>query len=84
MWKVRQCTPRVNDPTIQPMPFIDFSSSYVLRSIALFPKQGSDDPWRIHQNYLRDIQAFLRADISRDMEFVSPAPMADQPVGLAA
>ncbi len=48
-------TPRNHDPSITEEPFIDFSSGYVQRSIDLFPKQGSRPPWRLHQNYARDI-----------------------------
>ncbi len=51
----RQCTPQNRDPSITPQPFIDFSSSYVLRHIEEFPKQGSKAPWRLHQNYALDI-----------------------------
>ncbi len=49
------CTPRNRDPSITAEPFIDFSSGYVQRSIDQFPKQGSRTPWRLHQNYARDI-----------------------------
>jgi cation diffusion facilitator CzcD-associated flavoprotein CzcO len=49
------CTPQNRDPSITEEPFIDFSSGYVQRSIAEFPKQGSRTPWRLHQNYARDI-----------------------------
>ena len=51
----RQCTPRNDDPTITELPLIDFSSSYVLRAIESFPKQGSRAPWRLYQNYLIDL-----------------------------
>jgi monooxygenase len=52
-----QCTPNNHDPSVEPQPFIDFSSGYVQRSIDKFPKQGSKAPWRLHQNYARDILA---------------------------
>ena len=51
----RQCTPHNRDPSVAELPFIDFSSGYVLRSIDQFPKQGSKAPWRLHQNYALDI-----------------------------
>ena len=51
----RQCMPHNGDPTIEPMPSIDFSSGYVQRSIAKLPKQGSKRPWRLYQNYALDI-----------------------------
>jgi cation diffusion facilitator CzcD-associated flavoprotein CzcO len=50
-----QCVPVNHDPSVKPQPFIDFSSGYVLRSIDKFPKQGSKAPWRLYQNYPRDI-----------------------------
>jgi monooxygenase len=50
-----QCTPLRSDPSITAEPFIDFSSSYVLRAIEHFPKQGSKAPWRLYQNYALDI-----------------------------
>jgi cation diffusion facilitator CzcD-associated flavoprotein CzcO len=50
-----ECRPHNSDPTVKPEPFIDFSSSYVLRSIDKFPKQGSKAPWRLYQNYALDI-----------------------------
>jgi len=50
----RQCTPRRGDAGTE-QPWIDFSSGYFQRSLHLFPKQGARTPWRLHQNYLRDI-----------------------------
>jgi monooxygenase len=50
-----QCRPHSSDPSIASEPFIDFSSSYVLRSIDQFPRQGSRAPWRLYQNYALDI-----------------------------
>src|SRR4030081_111498 len=51
----KQCMTHNRDPSIVEQPFIDFSSSYVLRSIDKFPKQGSKAPWRLYQNYALDI-----------------------------
>ncbi|MGH3119386.1 MAG: flavin-containing monooxygenase, partial [Gaiellales bacterium] len=53
----RQVTPRNDDPTIEAVPFIDFSSGYIQRAIHKFPKQGSRAPWRLYQNYAFDIVA---------------------------
>ncbi len=50
-----QAVPLNDDPSVLPEPFIDFNAGYVLRSIDNFPKQGSRTPWRLHQNYARDI-----------------------------
>jgi cation diffusion facilitator CzcD-associated flavoprotein CzcO len=68
-----QCMPRNSDPSIREEPFINFSSSYVLRSIDKFPRQGSKAPWRLYQNYVLDIMT-LRFGTLDDgaMEFSKP------------
>jgi cation diffusion facilitator CzcD-associated flavoprotein CzcO len=50
-----QCTPRVNDPDVEPEPIIDFNSGYVQRALHTLPRQGSKTPWRLHQNYVKDL-----------------------------
>jgi monooxygenase len=52
----RQCTPR-RDPSVAEQPWVDFSSGYVQRALDKFPKQGSKAPWRLYQNYARDLLA---------------------------
>ncbi|HEY7952762.1 MAG TPA: NAD(P)/FAD-dependent oxidoreductase [Solirubrobacteraceae bacterium] len=54
------CVARNRDPSILEEPFIDFSSSYVLRSIDAFPRQGSKAPWRLRQNYPLDMMSLRR------------------------
>jgi monooxygenase len=49
------CTPRLRDPSVKFEPLIDFSSGYVQRAIDQLPRQGSKKPWRLHQNYVRDL-----------------------------
>jgi len=49
--------PRLNDATVQPEPWVDFSSGYFQRAMDHFPKQGSQKPWRLYQNYVRDLLA---------------------------
>jgi len=49
------CTPRVNEPNIKQEPVIDFNSGYVLRALHSLPSQGSKPPWRLHQNYMKDL-----------------------------
>ncbi len=50
-----QCTPRVNDPEVTEEPILDFTSGYVQRALHTLPRQGSKTPWRLHQNYVRDL-----------------------------
>ncbi len=47
-------TPR-RDPSVKAEPLIDFSSGYIQRMIDQFPRQGAKKPWRLYQNYLRDL-----------------------------
>jgi len=70
----RQCTPRNRDPSVTELPFIDFSSGYVQRSIDSFPKQGSKAPWRLHQNYALDILSLRHGSVEDGaMEFSAAA-----------
>lgn len=65
-----QCTPRRNDPTIEPEPLLDLSAGYVRRAIDLLPKSGSRSPWKVYQNYFLD-RALIRGTKLEDgvMEF---------------
>ena len=36
-------------------PFLDFSSGYVQRALGHLPKQGSAKPWKLNQNYAKDL-----------------------------
>lgn len=47
--------PVLDDPAMEPEKWIDFSSGYFARSLHTFPKQGSKHPWKLYQNYARDI-----------------------------
>jgi monooxygenase len=68
------CTPRVNDPSIQPEPVLDFTSGYVLRALDTLPSQGSKMPWRLHQNYIKDLAMLRYGRLDdRTMEF-KPGP----------
>jgi cation diffusion facilitator CzcD-associated flavoprotein CzcO len=60
----RVCTPRLADAAMALEPFVDFSSGYFQRELARLPKQGRVKPWKLNQNYLRDIVAlrFSRID----------------------
>jgi cation diffusion facilitator CzcD-associated flavoprotein CzcO len=71
-----QCTPRVNDSEVKEEPILDFTSGYVRRALDTLPRQGSKTPWRLHQNYVRDLSMlrFGRVD-DGTMEFkAAPRP----------
>ena len=50
-----RCTPRLDDPAMERLPWVDFSSGYIKRAIDSFPKQGARRPWRLNQNYALDL-----------------------------
>jgi len=50
-----RCTPLNRDGAASAEPWVDFSSGYIQRSLHLFPKQGARAPWRLSQNYARDL-----------------------------
>jgi len=72
---VRQVTPRWTEPTLPTQPFVDLSSGYVLRAVDQFPKQGRRAPWRLYQNYIRDLLMIRRGPLEDEaLEFSNPAP----------
>ncbi|HEX6037904.1 NAD(P)/FAD-dependent oxidoreductase, partial [Longimicrobium sp.] len=50
-----QVTPRRTDPSLAEEPVLDFTSGYVRRALDSLPRQGSKAPWRLHQNYVKDL-----------------------------
>jgi cation diffusion facilitator CzcD-associated flavoprotein CzcO len=76
---MRQVTPRIHDD-LEALPFLDFSSSYVVRAMEKFPKQGNKQPWRVHQNYARDMMTLRFGSVDDSMEFSNPVPTGVVPV----
>jgi monooxygenase len=77
----RVCVPRVNDPTLTEERLIDFNSGYVERSLHELPKQGSKIPWKLRQNYVRDVPELRRGELEDGtMEFSrgAAAPLAPE------
>ena len=68
--------PEVTDPGTAEVPLLDFTSGYVVRSLDKFPKQGSKEPWKLRQNYIRDIRTIRRGPLDDgNMRFSRvPAP----------
>ncbi|WP_343238397.1 NAD(P)/FAD-dependent oxidoreductase [Streptomyces sp. SID13031] len=51
------CVPEI-DPAeydAPPRPVVDLTSGYIRRAAAVLPRQGSSGPWRMRQNYPRDL-----------------------------
>jgi len=73
------CAPHTNDPTITEMPFVDFSSGYIQRAIDKFPKQGSKAPWKLYQNYARDILSLRYGAVKDEAMVFTAAAATTQP-----
>ena len=54
--------PEAGEP-LGDQPWLDFSSGYVQRANDNLPKQGDRMPWRLHQNYVKDIFALRHANL---------------------
>ena len=50
----RICTPRARGE-IERRPLLDFTSGYIARAADVLPRQGMESPWRVPQNYFRDV-----------------------------
>ena len=69
-----QCTPRLHGGSVEEAPFMDLSSGYIQRAVHTFPKLGSRRPWRMHQNYVRDLFEFAFGTVEDgELEFLGPA-----------
>jgi monooxygenase len=51
------CMPQRPESGIIEEPAISFTSGYIQRASAILPKQGSQKPWKLYQNYALDLAA---------------------------
>jgi cation diffusion facilitator CzcD-associated flavoprotein CzcO len=70
---VRQVMPR-NGHEAEAAPFIEgFTPGYMERAIANWPKQGAKAPWRVYQNYIRDILSLKWSPVDNEaLKFSNP------------
>jgi hypothetical protein len=81
----RQVMPRWSDADLPTNPFIDLTSGYVLRSVHNFPRQGHTAPWRLYQNYLRDVILLRHGPVEDEaLVFSNPRATADRSARLSA
>ena len=73
------CVPRSPSANLGTYPILDLKSGYVLRSVDALPKQAGALPWRLHQNYIRDIRLLRHGPIDDEIDFRLPAPAAVTP-----
>ena len=54
---------------VEQRPVMDLTSGYVKRAEAMLPKQGDREPWRVPQNYVRDLvgMTFGRIDAALEL-----------------
>jgi len=80
---VRQVTPD-NKGSEAVAPIVEnFSSGYVQRAVASWPKQGSRAPWRVYQNYLRDIVSLKWSPVDNEaLRFSNPPEPSPNPVAV--
>ena len=57
------CLPKPPAEPFERQPMLDFSSGYVKRAEGSLPKQAAMGPWRVHQNYIRDLALFRRGPL---------------------
>jgi monooxygenase len=82
---LRQVTPNpLGESAVAP--FVEnFSSGYIQRALASWPKQGQKKPWRVYQNYFRDTVSLKWTRVDDEaLEFSNPVvkvvpKMKDQP-----
>lgn len=58
------CTPRFDEKKYASSPLMDFDAGYVKRAADVLPKQGSESPWKIYQNYLIDMVSLKMSPIN--------------------
>ncbi|SOD74513.1 catio diffusion facilitator CzcD-associated flavoprotein CzcO [Jatrophihabitans sp. GAS493] len=66
-------------------PIIDLKSGYVLRAQSAWPKQGPVAPWRLYQNYFRDVKLLRKGSITDEVRFsrASAVPAQESAIGLS-
>jgi monooxygenase len=67
-------TPRVRPGSVTELPFADLDSGYIRRALSSLPRQGHRRPWRLDQNYARDLFALRFGSVAREIEFTATAP----------
>ncbi len=76
----RQVTPKSHGETAA-APFVEnFTSGYMQRALASWPRQGSKSPWRVYQNYIRDTISLKWTSVDDDaLEFSNPPKASSEP-----
>ncbi len=58
-------TPVCDNDTLELEPFVaDFSSGYFARAMDSLPKQGKNFPWKLFQNYIKDVKLLRKGALA--------------------
>ncbi len=82
-----QATPSFTEGDVEVEPWLDLKSGYVQRAMESFPKQGSRTPWKLHQNYAKDLVMLRFGSLEDDGMVFSKKPAvkaAAAPTAIAA
>ena len=55
---------------MEPLPFMDATSTYIQRDIWDFPKVGARDPWAVKQNFFSERKTLGKKNVTDDMVYV--------------
>ncbi len=72
-------TPRAPGPSVGRVPMIDLASGYVQRALDQMPKQGTEEPWKLRQNYPYDLRLMRRGPVDNEMDFSPKLARTDAP-----
>ncbi len=75
--------PVCDDPTIEKRPMLDFPAGYILRSIELFPQQGTTGPWTVEMNFRADHARLRKGPVEDTALRFSTAAHSVAPAGAA-
>jgi monooxygenase len=69
------CVPQNDDPSVTEEPWLNLTSGYIQRVADKLPKQGSKVPWKLHQNYVKDVMTLKFGALDDGViRFSNPAP----------
>ena len=57
------CTPKFDHENMEKEELLDFDAGYIQRAKHLLPKQGAKAPWKVHQNYIKDLFALKYSSV---------------------
>ncbi|HWZ43341.1 MAG TPA: NAD(P)/FAD-dependent oxidoreductase [Candidatus Saccharimonadales bacterium] len=80
-----QVTPKDDGETVSALFVEKFTPGYIQRALADWPKQGTKSPWRVYQNYLRDIISLKWASVDDGvLDFSNPSQASSTPAFMHA